>query len=99
MSKTVFTLPWNFTAPDAGLVAWVKDQGIDPARVVVDEFRIDEDEAGVLTFHYIEFDLNEERKRIIARSPGGDYSDSTGYMKSPRSQTVTSLPILQTAVR
>jgi len=99
MSKTVFTLPWNFTAPDAGLVAWIEDQGIDPARVVVDAFRIDESEDGALTLHYLEFDLTDEGKRIIARGPGGDYVGSTGYAKSIRSQSVNSLPTLQTAVR
>lgn len=91
MSKTVFTLPEDLLPADTGLMAWVEDLGIDPARVVIDQFRIDESDDHSLTLHYLEFDLTEDGKRIVSVAAGG-------YIKTPRSVPVASIPTLQTVV-
>lgn len=98
MSKTVFTLPWNLLPGDTGLIAWVTEQGIDPARVVVDSFRIDEDEDGTRTLYYLEFDWNESGKRIIGRVNKGPNAGIAGYQKSIRSALVSGAPTLETKV-
>lgn len=97
MARTVYTLceygPEFEDEATQARIRWCEEQGIDPHSVNKYGFRIDLEDDGTLTAHYLVFDRDESVQGApftVEDYPG----PSGGYRKHPESRRVTSLPPL-----